>query len=209
MARTLQFSYGGRSLACAIEKVDRGRLYGSRSLETLDSQGHPCSLATLAADGHTLIPMGGTAIGHLAPDGRWIDGEALTAVDADGIPLHRIPSSFDGPIPLEQTVAVDRLLEHSIRLTYALTPLEGPLDAELASALESGAIFSFPFSWRGGVASDPAFLLRGEDGTVWLLIGDANRIRLVSLDQAARCGVEVEEEPLPGEAEADLDFRML
>jgi hypothetical protein len=99
--------------------------------------------------------MGGTAIGHLAPDGRWIDGEALTAVDADGAPLPRIPSSFDGPIPLEQIVAVDRLLEHSIRLTYALTPLEGPLDAELASALESGAIFSVPFSWRGGVASDP------------------------------------------------------
>jgi hypothetical protein len=35
--------------------------------------------------------MGGTAIGHLAPDGRWIDGEALTAVEADGAPLPRIP----------------------------------------------------------------------------------------------------------------------
>jgi hypothetical protein len=209
MARSLQFTYGGRSVPCSIEKVDRGRLYGSRSLETLDSHGHPCGLATLAADGHTLIPMGGTAIGHIGSDGRWVEGDALTAVDAEGHPLPRIPSSFDGLIPLEQTVAVDRLLEHSIRLTYALTPLEGPLDAELASALESGAIFSFPFSWRGGVASDPAFLLRGEDGTVWLLIGDANRIRLVSLEQVARCGVEVEEEPLPGEAEADLDFRML
>ena len=138
-----------------------------------------------------------------------MEGDALTAVDAEGNPLPRIPSSFDGPIPLEQTVAVDRLLEHSIRLTYALTPLEGPLDPELAGALGGGAIFSFPFRWRGGVASDPAFLLRGEDGTVWLLIGDANRIRLVGLDQAARCGVEVEEESLPVEAEADLDFRML
>jgi hypothetical protein len=209
MARTLQFTYGGRSVPCSIEKVDRGRLYGSRSLETLDSKGHPCGLATLAADGHTLIPMGGTAIGHLGPDGLWVEGDALTAVDAEGKPLPRIPSSFDGPIPLEQTVTVDRLLDHSIRLTYALTPLDGPLDPELVGALTGGAIFSFPFSWRGGVASDPAFLLRGEDGTVWLLIGDANRIRLVGLEQAARCGVEVEEEPLPGEAEADLDFRML
>jgi len=210
MARTLQFIHAGRPLACAIVNVVRGRLYGSRSLETLVGQGQPCSLATLATDGHTLIPMGGTAIGHIGPDGRWIDTDVLTAVDGEGAPLPRIPSSFDGPIPLEQTVAVDRLLEHSIRLTYALLPLEGPLDAELAGALDSGAIFSFPFSWRGGVASDPAFLLRGEDGTLWLLIGDANRVRLVGLEQAARCGVEMEEEPLPAEeAEAELDFRML
>jgi hypothetical protein len=209
MARTLQFTHAGRTLACAIEKVDRGRLYGSRSLETLDNQGRPCTLATLAADGHTLIPMGGTAIGHIGPDGRWIESEALTAVDGEGAPLPRIASSFEAPIPLEHTVSVDVLLEHSIRLTYALMPLEGPLDAGLDSALAAGAIFSFPFSWRGGVASDPAFLVRGEDGTVWLLIGDANRVRLVGLEQAARCGVEIEEEPLPGEAETDLDFRML
>ena len=176
MARTLQFTHAGRTLACAIEKVDRGRLYGSRSLETLDNQGRPCTLATLAADGHTLIPMGGTAIGHIGPDGRWIESEALTAVDGEGAPLPRIASSFEAPIPLEHMVSVDVLLEHSIRLTYALMPLEGPLDAGLDSALAAGAIFSFPFSWRGGVASDPAFLVRGEDGTVWLLIGDGRSL---------------------------------
>ena len=43
--------------------------------------------------------MGGTAIGHLAPDGRWIDGEALTAVDADGAPLPRIPPASKGRSP--------------------------------------------------------------------------------------------------------------
>ena len=201
--------FRSRTLACAIEKVDRGRLYGSRSLETLDNQGRPCTLATLAADGHTLIPMGGTAIGHIGPDGRWIESEALTAVDGEGAPLPRVPSSFEAPIPLRDTVAVDELLAHSIRLTYALVPLDGGLGEALDAALTAGAIFRFPFSWRGGVASDPAFLLRGEDGTPWLLIGDANRIRLVGLDQAARCGVEMEEEPLPGDADADLDFHML
>lgn len=39
---------------------------------------------------------------------------------------------------------MDRLLEHSIRLTYALTPLEGPLDAELASALGVGCDLQLP-----------------------------------------------------------------
>ena len=54
--------------------------------------------------------MGGTAIGHLSPDGRWIDGEALTAVDADGAPLPRIPLSDSQTRTFPCTAWFQRLL---------------------------------------------------------------------------------------------------
>lgn len=210
MARSLQFLHASGPLEAAILKVDRSKLYGRRDLETLDRDGHPCSLATLAADGHSLIPVGGTAIAHLDAEGLWLDGDDLKPVAPDGTELPLKPSSFEAPIPLDTPVEVDHLLEHSIRLTYTLDLL-GPVPPPLASALEAGTIFGFPFSWRGGADTDPAFLLRGEDGTLWLLVGDPNSIREVGLQQAAPCGsvAEVDEQDAPGSSEDPLDFRML
>jgi hypothetical protein len=189
-------------------KVDRGKLYGSRSIETLDAEGQRCSLATLASDGRTLIPNGGTAMAHLSPAGEWLENDTLAAVDGEGHPLAKQPSSFEQPILLEETVDEDHLLEHSIRLTYALEPEGGP-SGELGAALAAGTIFTFPFSWRGGFDTDPAFLLQSEEGGAWLLIGDPNTIRLVGLEQAAACGPEEQEEEPEAEMGADLDFTML
>ena len=149
MARSLQFLHASGPLEAAILKVDRGKLYGSRDLETLDRDGHRCTLATLAADGHSLIPVGGTGIAHLDAEGLWLDGEDLKPVAPDGSELPLKPSSFEAPIALDTPVEVDHLLEHSIRLTYALDLL-GPVPPPLASALEAGTIYGFPFSWRGG-----------------------------------------------------------
>ena len=209
MPRSLRFLYGESETTFAMEKVDRGKLYGSRSLETLDGEGQRCNLATLASDGRTLIPNGGTAIAHLSPTGEWVENDTLAAVDREGHPLARHPSSFEGAIALEQTVDADHLLEHSIRLTYALAVDVAPAGA-LAGALAEGTIFTFPFSWRGGFDTDPAFLLQSEEGGIWLLIGDPNTIRLVGLEQAAACGPEAAEEPeAEGEMGAELDFTML
>ena len=210
MARSLQFLHASGPLEAAILKVDRGKLYGSRDLETLDRDGHRCTLATLAADGHSLIPVGGTGIAHLDAEGLWLDGEDLKPVAPDGSELPLKPSSFEAPIALDTPVEVDHLLEHSIRLTYALDLL-GPVPPPLASALEAGTIYGFPFSWRGGADTDPAFLLRGEDGTLWMLVGDPNNIREVGLQQAAPCGpvAEVDEQDAPGSSDDPLDFRML
>lgn len=209
MPRSLRFVFGESETAFAMGKVDRGKLYGSRSLETLDADGQRCNLATLASDGRTLIPNGGTAMAHLSPSGEWVDNDTLAAVDREGHPLPKLPSSFEGPIALEETVDEDHLLEHSIRLTYALAPEAAPTGA-LAGALAEGTIFTFPFSWRGGFDTDPAFLLQSEEGDIWLLIGDPNTIRLVGLEQAAACGPEAEEEPeAEGETASDLDFSML
>ncbi|MEB3304057.1 MAG: hypothetical protein VKK99_05620 [Cyanobacteriota bacterium] len=209
MPRSLRFHYGESETAFAMVKVDRGKLYGSRSIETLDADGQRCNLATLASDGRTLIPNGGTAIAHLSPSGLWVENDTLAAVDREGHPLAKHPSSFEGPIVLEETVDEDLLLEHSIRLTYALAG-EGAATGALMGALAEGSIFTFPFSWRGGFDTDPAFLLQSEEGGIWLLIGDPNTIRLVGLEQAAACGPEAEEEPeAEGETGSELDFTML
>lgn len=208
MPRSLRFVYGDAESPFAMVKVDRGKLYGSRSIETLDAEGQRCSLATLASDGRTLIPNGGTAMAHLSPAGEWLENDTLAAVDGEGHPLAKQPSSFEQPILLEETVDEDHLLEHSIRLTYALEPEGGP-SGELGAALAAGAIFTFPFSWRGGFDTDPAFLLQSEEGGAWLLIGDPNTIRLVGLEQAAACGPEEQEEEPEAEMGADLDFTML
>ena len=210
MARSLHFLHPSGPFEATIIKVDRGKLYGSRELETLDSEGHLCTLATMAADGHSLIPVGGTAIAHLNAEGLWLEGDQLRPVDADGAPLPLIASSFEAPIALERNVDVEGLLEHSIRLTYALdllAPLPTALDAELAS----GAIYGFPFSWRGGADADPAFLLRGEDGTLWMLVGEANSIEEVGLEPPApwTSDADLEDQEAPGRAEDPLDFRML
>jgi len=208
MPRSLRFVYGDVESPFAMVKVDRGKLYGSRSIETLDAEGQRCNLATLASDGRTLIPTGGTATAHLSPTGEWLENATLAALDGEGHPLAKHPSSFEQPILLKETVAEDHLLEHSIRLTYALEPEGGP-NGDLAAALAAGTIFTFPFSWRGGFDTDPAFLLQGEEGGAWLLIGDPNIIRLVGLEQAAACGPEAEEEPeVEGETGTDLDFTM-
>ena len=209
MPRSLRFLYGESETTFAMEKVDRGKLYGSRSLETLDGEGQRCNLATLASDGRTLIPNGGTAMAHLSPTGEWVENDTLAAVDREGHPLAKLPSSFEGAIALEETVDEDHLLEHSIRLTYALAG-EAVGTGALAGALAEGTIFTFPFSWRGGFDTDPAFLLQSEEGGLWLLIGDPNTIRLVGLEQAAACGPEAEEEPeAEGEMGSELDFTML
>jgi hypothetical protein len=209
MPRSLRFLYGESETTLAMQKVDRGKLYGGRSVETLDTDGQRCNLATLASDGRTLIPNGGTAMAHLSPTGEWVDNDTLAAVDREGHPMAKLPSSFEGAIDLEETVDEDHLLEHSIRLTYALAA-DGAPSGALAGALAEGTIFTFPFSWRGGFDTDPAFLLQSEEGGIWLLIGDPNTIRLVGLEQAAACGPEAEEEPeAQGEMGSELDFTML
>jgi hypothetical protein len=69
MPSSLRFVYGDAESPFAMLKVDRGKLYGSRSIEALDAEGQRSTLATLASDGRTLIPTGGTAMAHLRPRG--------------------------------------------------------------------------------------------------------------------------------------------
>jgi hypothetical protein len=205
MARTLAFEIDGRQVRCAIGKVDRTDLYGRVDVEIHDRNGAPCEVATLAADGHTLITGGGTGLGYLSGDGRWVERSELVPVDEAGRRLNAMPSSFDAPVELAIRTTPERFLDHAIRSAYVLSPEEPGLPPALAADLAGGAIYKVDFSWRGGVTADPAFVLQGADGALWLLVGAECTVNPVGFTQAA-AAVAGEDDDGGGD---DLDFEMM
>jgi len=206
MPRSLEFGFEGKKFACSIAKVDRRKLYGAVEVETLDADGGECALASLARDGKTVIPFGGTASGYVNPDGEWVFRKDLTPVDLDGEELDMVESSFDAPLQLGDTASIEEFLDHSIRLVYRLESVEdGPaMDAAFVDRVSSGEIFRTGFSYRGGVSADPAFIMQGQDDAVWLLIAAVNKIDFVSLEQAAVCASTAELDD-DGDDEEELD----
>jgi hypothetical protein len=205
MARNLELSFHQHAIAVGMNKVDRSTLYGAIDIETRDRDGVLCTIATLASDGQTLVPSGGTALGYISPEGRWLERKELVAVDNRGNRINAAASSFDSPIVLETTTTPDRFLDHAIRSSYALDPVE-PLPPALSAELDGGTIFKFDFSYRGGTRPDPAFLLKGADDVLWLLIGSDSNLNFVGLTQAA--GLADVDGPEPAEDD-ELDFAMM
>jgi hypothetical protein len=204
MAKALVLQFENSSaIALELTKVDRSDLYGYVETETLDAKGRKCFPATLADDGQTLVGPGGSAFACLSPDGTWLEKGTLKAVDVEGRPLTPVPSSYAAPVPVSRTVSVDEYLSHNIRSVYQLSSQAAEL-APLLEKLAAGVIFTFPYSYRGGLEPDTAFLLAGADGTPFLALGAPTRLDFIGFDQPAA----VEEETSP-EGEDDLDFGMM
>lgn len=209
MARTIEFDVGGTVVSAELNKVDRDKLYGSVSIDTRSIDGGRCSLATLASDGRTLVPHGGTSLGYLNRDGEWVQRSDLTAVSLAGEELEQVESSFNAPVPVEATATLDEFLDHGIRLVYLLGGV-GDFDPAFGDALADGTIYKVEFSYRGGVAADPAFLLADHDDAIWFLIGNAHEVEFVGLAQASVCAnVDADEHPDDEEGGDPLDFGML
>jgi hypothetical protein len=207
MAKPLVLQYGGVDISFSMERTDRSRIYGYVAVEVLDEQGRRCELSTLADDGRTLVGRGGTALATLSVDGDWLERGQLKPVDLEGRPLVPVPSSLGTSIPLARKATIDEYLAHNVRSVYVLT---AAADASaLVRDLAGGTIYTFPFSFRGGLEPDAGFLLAGSDGTVFLALGQPTQSRFVGLDQA---GAAVDEES-PTEAaaaeEESLDFGMM
>jgi hypothetical protein len=164
-------------------------------------------VATLAGDGKTLIPRGGTALGYVNPTGDWVNRDQLQPVNLAGEPVEQVASSFDAPIVLDALVNAEEFLDHSTRLTYRLDSADGFPEAWL-DTLRSGATYHFGFSYRGGVGHDPAFVFADEEDNIWLLITDANEVQFVGLEQAALCAGERIIDEIEDD-EQSLDFGML
>ncbi|MFK7853671.1 MAG: hypothetical protein AB8B79_06135 [Granulosicoccus sp.] len=207
MARSLTFDFEGTAFDAKLIKVDRNKLYGSVRVITNDADDRRCTVATLASDGNTLIPRGGTALGYVNTEGNWIDRGELQPVSLSGEPLTEVESSFDAPVPLQEEVDAQTLLDHSVRLTYQLGVEKGLPDS-LQVALEKGKIYRFGFSYRGGVGYDSAFILSDAQSTIWMLITEANEVEYVSLEQAALCAGEPIADEI-GNEDDSLDFGML
>lgn len=203
MAKPLVLGFGEKELSFQLKKVDRSSLYGSVDVETLDDEGRPCRLVTLAGDGRTIVDSGGTAIASISPDGMWRDKGELKPVDPDGNEVTPVPSTFKAAVPLDSKAGIDEFLSHNIRSVYLLSCEEEFSD--LAGELEKGTVFSFPFSYRGSLEADAAFLLQGADGNIFLCVGKKTDIKFVGFEQA---GI-VEQEDEEPEDDDDMDFGML
>ncbi len=209
MARSLNFEFQNKAFSLNLLKVDRNKLYGDVELETFDDGGKKCELVTLARDGKTIISAGGTATGYLSEDGEWVERDQLTAVDAKGGKLPVVPSTFDLTTQLTQDVSADDYLDYAIRLAYLLEPADGELPEEFAKSVKEGKIYHIDFSYRGGSFADPAFILGGEAGTIWLMIGEPGDVEFVGFSQAAICAANAQAESDGGADEEDFDFDML
>ncbi|MCA9194892.1 MAG: hypothetical protein KDB03_24140 [Planctomycetales bacterium] len=181
MAKPLQFQLGELTLSFDLDKIHRTRLYGSKELEVLDDQQTPCELATLADDGRTIVSRGGTGMGWIDADGFWQEKQDLIPVDVTGEQLRPVASSFAKPITLFETATVDQYLLHNIRLVYALRPTNESGFDDLKSELERGTIFTFPYSYRGGLEADTAFLLLSAEGELILAVGTLTTVGFIGI----------------------------
>ncbi|MGK7903011.1 MAG: hypothetical protein AB4352_16690 [Hormoscilla sp.] len=205
MAKPLVLTYDGKEIAFSLAKVDRSKLYGSVDIETLDEDGNSCEMAVLAGDGKTLLGKGGTALAYISQKGEWCDKSNLKPVDFDGNEIKPVQSSFNQQNPLERKVTIDEFLNFNIRSSYMLN-CETELDPKLLDELGNGAIYAFPFSYRGGLEPDMAFLLKGTDDTIWMLVGKETEISFIGYEQTAA----VEEADSEIEEDDDMmDFGMM
>jgi hypothetical protein len=183
MAKPLIITHQGTSVDLSLEKVDRAKLYGYAETVVQDDAGKPCELGTLASDGHSVVGKGGAALVYLSHDGQWRSKAELKPVDLDGKLIVPVKSSFDAPVELEKTATIDELLSHNVHSIYHLTAESWP--ASLTKALAAGTIFSFPFSYRGGIEASSGFLLQGADGNSFLLVGTPTAFDFVGLQATA------------------------
>lgn len=206
MPRALKFKYGDSEFECELNKVDRRKLYGSVDIETRDIDGNRCGLATLANDGKTLIPYGGTALGYVNSEGEWVERSELKPVNLSGKEMPMLESSFDVTTELNREASLDEFLNYSSRLVYLLGT-DDEFDAELKKELMAGKIFRFDFLYRDGISADPAFLVGTPNGMIWMMVGKPSQIEYVGLDQAAVCFVGEDEDE--SEDVGEFDFEML
>lgn len=158
----------------------------------------------LAADGKTLIDRGGTALTLVNEKGTSVDRTALIAVDEDGDTIEPVPSSFNGPNELK-SAEIDDYLSQMFKSLYLIQPAEDGGDIKyLLYHLNGEQLYTFPFSWRGGLDYDQAFVL-GADGDAFMVVGKPADFEFVKLNQAITLE-STEEEEISGD---DIDFDLL
>jgi hypothetical protein len=203
VAKPLILQLGDTDFSFTLNKVDRSKLYGYKEMEVVAEDGQRCELATLADDGCTVVGRGGTGIGQLSADGRWCDKATLKPVDLEGHEIIPVPSSFHAPIRLVEKVSVFDYFNHNIRLVYQLI-CDSDI-SELITELKRGTIYSFPYSYRGGLAADAGFLLLGEQDHLFLAVGNPTNLEFLGLQQTVAVAEDEQEE----EDADSMDFDMI
>lgn len=203
MPRELVLSLDGREFPVTLVKIDRDKLYGSVEIEAFDEKGREASLRVLAADGKTLIDTGGTALTTVNEKGTSVDRTSLTAVDADGDTIEPVPSSFNEPNVLKKA-DIEDYLSQMYKSVYLIQPTEGGDIKYLLDHLSGDLIYTFPFSWRGGLEYDTAFVL-GSGDDAFMVVGKQAELEFLRLNQAVTLD-SVEEQEISAD---DIDFDLL
>ncbi len=202
MARPLVLSLDGREFSVTLIKIDREKLYGRVEIEAFDEKGREASLRVLAADGKTLLDKGGTALATITDKGDSVDRNDLVPVTTDGEKIEQVPSSFNQTNILKPATVEDYFTQ-VVKSVYLVGPHEDADLSELHDHLSTERIFTFPFSWRGGIEYDNAFLI-GADGEAFIVVGKQAEFEFIKLNQAAVLESAEEEEISADELDFDL-----
>jgi hypothetical protein len=203
MARALALVLDGAEIPVSVVKIDRDKLYGRVELEAFDEKGREASLRVLAADGKTLIDKGGTALTMVNDKGDTIERSELTPVNIEGEPIEQVPSSFNQKNVLKKA-DVEEYFTQIVKSVYLVNSFEDGDLGVLKDALSDGRMYTFPFSWRGGVEYDNAYLI-ASGGDVFMIVGKQAEFQFVKLNQAVPLDASEEEEITSD----DLDFDLI
>ena len=198
MAKEFTFILGGNAFAAAPVKLERKKIYGSRSLVPTDRDGRICTAAYISPEDSLMIPSGAAKLATVDDNGLIVKKSDLIAFDAEGKALETVPSSFDAPIDLTRTATEEEFLDHEWASVYQIQ------NPDLAAAVGSG-IFTFPFSYSGGTTLHEGFLMNCPSG-LFLFAGTPVDFTPVSLGEEAVID-ECEEEVV--EDIDELDFSMI
>ncbi|HKX84691.1 MAG TPA: hypothetical protein VJL58_10765 [Pyrinomonadaceae bacterium] len=203
MPKSLILDLDGKEFEVLITRIDREDLYGSVEVEAFDEKGKPAELKVLAADGKTLIDKGGTALTVVNEKGDSIERSELVAVDLDGDEITKVESSFNAPNKLKKA-EVDDYLGLVVKSVYLLdSPEDGDLDY-LLEHLSSNKMYTFPFSYRGGLEHDAAYIVGGDKDEAFMIIGKDGDLDYVKLNQAGVLSSNEEQEISADDISFDL-----
>ncbi|MEP6849949.1 MAG: hypothetical protein ABI999_13915 [Acidobacteriota bacterium] len=203
MPKNLILSLDGNEFEVVLTKIDREDLYGNVEIEAFDEKGKPAVLKVLAADGKTLIEKGGTALAAVNEKGDSIDRTALTAVDLDGNKIERVESSFNQVNKLKKA-DVDAYLGIVVKSVYVLDAAEDSDIDFLQQHLASKQMFSFPFSYRGGLDYDAAYIVGGEGDDAFMVVGKDSDLQFMKLNQAGVLSANEEQDISADDISFDL-----
>jgi hypothetical protein len=182
MPKNLTLSLDGKEFEVVMTKIDREDLYGKVEIEAFDEKGKPAVLKVLAADGKTLIEKGGTALAAVSEKGDSLERTELVAVDVDGDEITRVESSFNQVNKLKKA-DVDAYLGLVVKSVYVLDAAEESDIDYLQQHLSSKQMFSFPFSYRGGLEYDSAYIVGGEGEDAFMVVGKDSDLQFMKLNQ--------------------------
>lgn len=199
MARQLTFRIKRKEYTVIPVKIDRKKLYGWTEIIALDEQGRTCNLVSTDDTGTLIIPKGGTALGMLSSDGKWVERTQLKTVRQDGSEAEIIPSSFSVVIPLKQKVTDEEFLDYSITDFYQLDNVPDDLLKAIADD-----IYTFDYTYLDSYETTPAFLMVS-DTTLFMLLGYKNRFDMLCLGE---CSVVDDDDDYIEVTDDDIDFSM-